>query len=337
VEGLLPGVTLHFVLAQRTVAHWRVSGARAPFDIDDPAQLNAFHHGAIGPDIGYIPGGDRVISELAHCVRTGSLTRALVETAHTPVERAFAWGWVTHVIGDREIHPLIGRGVGELVHGSNDVFVDGSSDPESHLRIELGLDCWFAARHPDARAVRLRPTFDESTVGYLERAYARTYGVAIPKASFLHSHVHMGKRAGQFLATIGFIGALMDDARGLIALPSMRRMLRAAYHRSTLRGLSLAYLNPVSPAEWLVDGVVQSIPEHTAHVLELVERGLDDFEDWNLDTGRRLDAETDHLGTLHALESLGRLMEEARGRAAPASGPGANRTARSTPTMDEAA
>jgi hypothetical protein len=64
---------------------------------------------------------------------------------------------------------------------------------------------------------------------------------------------------------------------------------------------------------------------------------LDDFEDWNLDTGRRLDAETDHLGTLHALESLGRLMEEARGRAAPASAPGANRTARSTPTMDEAA
>ena len=333
----MPGVTLHFVLAQRTVAHWRVSGSRAPFDIDDPAQLNAFHHGAIGPDIGYIPGGDRVISELAHCVRTGSLTRALVETARTPIERAFAWGWVTHVIGDREIHPLIGRGVGELVHGSNAVFVDGSSDPESHLRIEVGLDCWFAARRPAARAVRLRPSFDESTIGFLERAYARTYGVAIPKASFLNSHIQTGKRAGQSLATIGIIGALMDDARGLIALPSMRRMLRAAYRRSTLRGLSLAYLNPVSPAEWLVDRVMQAIPKHTAHVLELVECGLDDFEDWNLDTGRRLEAETDHLGTRQALESLARLMEAARGLTAPASAPGAHPTAHSAPTMDEAA
>jgi hypothetical protein len=298
-------------LAQRAVAHWKVSSSPAPFDLDDPDHLNAFHHGAVGPDLGYFPGGARVLSELSHCVRTGRLTRTLIRSARTPIERAYAWGWLTHVIGDRDIHPLIGRAVGEIVEGSRDVFVDGSSDPLTHLRVELGLDCWFAARRAGARSVRLRPSFDETSIAFLERAYAATYGVAIPRETFLASHRSAGRRAGQSLSTLWIVGGLMDQARGTVALCGLRRLLRAAYRSSALRGYSLAYVNPVSPSPWLLDAVGEAIPRHTRDFLAHWKDGAERVEDWNLDTGRRLAEEDDHPGTLRALESLGRLLRDA--------------------------
>ena len=49
----MPGVALHIVLADRALARWREGAATAPFDIDDPAALAAWRHGAVGPDIGY--------------------------------------------------------------------------------------------------------------------------------------------------------------------------------------------------------------------------------------------------------------------------------------------
>ena len=70
----MPGVAVHFVLADRVLSRWRgdgVEGASSlpPFDVSDPASLNAFYHGAVGPDLGYFPGGHRLLSDLAHCVR----------------------------------------------------------------------------------------------------------------------------------------------------------------------------------------------------------------------------------------------------------------------------
>ncbi len=333
----MPGVTLHFVLARKVVHRWRASGTPAPFDLDDAEQHNAFLQGAIGPDIGYIPGGERVLSELSHCVRTGELARTLIGSARTPVERAFAWGWLTHVIGDREIHPLVGRGVGEYRYGSSDVFVDGSSDPLTHLQVELGLDCWFAAREPEARRVRLRPVFDRDSIVFLERAYTRTYGLPFGREVFLTSHRVTGRRVGQSLATIGIISTLMESGRGGFALAALRCALRAAYRSSSLRGIPLAYLNPVAPTEWLVDRVTEAIPRHADQFMAEYDTGARDLEDWNLDTGARLDDEAGHPGTLQAHESLRRLRARIEDREEhPAARPHPARVDRPTPAVAEA-
>ncbi len=187
--------------------------------------------------------------------------------------------------------------------------MDGATDPLTHLRIEIGLDCWYAYSFPEASAIRLRPAFDEAGIGFLERAYARTYGVAIPRTSFLGSHRASGRRAGQSLATLRIIGGLMEGHECSLTLPGARSLLRAAYRSSALRGVSLAYLNPVRPAAWLIDGVTHAIPRYVESFMAEYESEAAGLDDWNLDTGRLLATEVDHPGTLQALESLARLME----------------------------
>lgn len=317
----MPGVALHFVVAERTLESMRNWGGARPFDPDDPAALNAFYHGAVGPDLGYFPGGWRVLSDLSHCVRTGALSRALIRGARTEHERAFALGWLTHVLADRAIHPWIGRGVGEHMTGDRERFVDGSSRPLEHLRVEMGVDAWFAARHPTVRARRLQPAFDEVGIGFLVAAYARTYGVAIPVERFLTSHRATAARASQGLATIGVVGALMDDGGRSPLLPGVRWVLRRAYEADPLRGVSLAYLNPVKPSDWLLDAISSAVDGHTSSFADVVATGAATLGDHNLDTGRLSVVESDHPGTERALDALRDLQAAARGRAPAALGP----------------
>lgn len=284
----MPGITLHFHLAQRGLERWRAWGAATPFDTRDTDALNAYLHGAIGPDFGYLPGGVRRLSDLAHCERTGALASNLIGTARTPVERAFAWGWLTHVLADRLIHPWIGRGVGELLMGCRDTFVPGATDPLSHLRVEIGVDCWFAARNPEARRVRLRPVFDAMSVAFLQNAYTLTYGDGLLREWFLESHVSAGRRARQALGSLRVLGALMDDAVWTFSLPGARWILGKAYRTDLLRGISLAYLNPVSPAPWLLEGMAEATEHFLAALAAALEGGGRDIEDFHLDTGERL-------------------------------------------------
>ena len=111
----MPCATVHLVVADRIWTRWSSEGG-APFALGQRTR-DAFIHGSLAPDLGFIPGVDRIISELAHYYRPADLSRSLLARAASPEERAFAWGWVAHVVGDMEIHPLVGRAVGERVHG----------------------------------------------------------------------------------------------------------------------------------------------------------------------------------------------------------------------------
>lgn len=307
----MPGVALHFVLAHRILRRWRRSPSHAPFDVDDGAALNAFFHGAVGPDLGYFPGGDRLLSDLAHCVRTGELARAIVRHAGPPQERAFAWGWLTHVLADQAIHPIIGRGVGELLTGRRDHFVDGASNMLAHLRVEMGLDAWYAERHPDVCALRLTPFLQAGGEGFLTRAYAATYSVALDACRFLRSHRSAARRAGQALATMPLVRALAAAARPsgerlgcLGVVGALRGLLEAAYRRERLRSVGLAYLVPVAPSAWLVDEAAQAVEEHADRFMEHFRTGCLALPDFNLDTGRLLAEEADHPGTRRAMDGL---------------------------------
>jgi hypothetical protein len=302
----MPGVTLHIVLADRAVRLWGEGAAPPPFDADDPVALNAYRHGAVGPDLGYFPGGDRVLSDLAHCVRTGALTRTLLRSASTRAERGFATGWLTHFLADVLIHPLIGRAVGELLTGSRETFVDGSSDLLGHVRVEVGLDAWYARRHPEVCRRRLLPALPGEEGAYLARAYASTYGVRMPAPMFARSLRVSSRRTRQALRVLPLIGALLDPVHTPVA-SALRRALRAAYRSEALRSPTLAFLNPVEPAAWLLDAVERAAFAHAEGVLRHVSDSGATLEDVNLDTGRPLAGEEGHLGTRRALDALGRL------------------------------
>ena len=284
----MPGLTLHFALANRVLDRWRRGGESAPFDLYASADLNAFLHGAVGPDFGYMPGGHRILSELAHGVRTGELTSHLIRGARTSIERAFAWGWLTHVLGDRLIHPWIGRGVGELTVGCSETFVAGATDPWSHLRVEMGVDCCYAARDAAARAVRLRPAFDALSISFLSHAYANAYGFVPRHASLLGSHRHMGRRVSQSLGSIGFLSALMDRGTGPRGSPALRWVLSTALRAKLLSGTSVAYLSPVRPSPWLMEAIDAAMPAHTALFMAMYGQGGTDIGDYDLDTGAPL-------------------------------------------------
>lgn len=303
----MPGVALHFVLADRALGAWRTRVSAPPFDLDDPVALNAFYHGAVGPDLGYFPGGDRLLSDLAHCVRTGALTRCLITSARTVRERAFAWGWLTHFLADEAIHPIIGRGVGELLTGCRHQFVDGASNMLAHLRVEMGLDAWHAERAPAVRGRRLKDVFGSGEIRFLVRAYEATYGVGMNAGSFLRSHKAATRRVGQALGTIRIVAALMDST-GLPVPSALRRLLRAAYDRDALRSVGLAYLNPVHPSDWLLEEVAAAIREHSARFLEQFESEAAMLGDVNLDTGRPLVLEPEHEGARRGMEGLARLL-----------------------------
>ena len=285
----MPGITLHYVLAKRVLDRWRSGWDAAPFDLDDASALNAFYQGSVGPDFGYLPGGHRPLSELAHTRHTGELTTRLIQSARTARERAFAWGWLSHVLGDREIHPWIGRGVGELTERDPEVFVSGAADPRSHLRVEMGVDGWYANRHPDARAVRVRPVFDEASIGFLRRAYARTYGTAPTQSQFLDSHLAAGRRAAQAVATLRLLHAILDQTPAL-ALAWIRALVGAAQRGSATTGIWAAYLSPVKPRAWLLRGIEGAVDAHADLFMEIYRRGGVDIGDFDLDTGEALDA-----------------------------------------------
>jgi hypothetical protein len=78
----VPHAAVHFLLASRVLERWEAAPAAAPFEVD-AATRNAFLHGSLGPDMGYFPGADPLLSRLAHYARTGALCRALVAEARS--------------------------------------------------------------------------------------------------------------------------------------------------------------------------------------------------------------------------------------------------------------
>lgn len=303
----MPSVTVHFCLAAQVLDHWRRHPRGAPFDADDAVDANAFRQGAVGPDLGYMPGGHRPLSDLAHCLHTGDLTRSLIARARTSRERAFAWGWVTHVLADTLIHPMVGCAVGELVHGSPARFEDGDTEPVAHVRVEAGLDALYAHRHPELRRVRLRPSFDAVGIGFLVGSFRDTYGAAPEADRFLTSHVTAARRSAQGLALAAVTALTMGcDHRPLRTGSGAGRLarLRTALARSSV---SLAYVLPVPPSLWFLNAVRDVEETFVDLFLEEFELRGSGLANVNLDTGRPDLGERQYGGLQRSLALLRRL------------------------------
>jgi hypothetical protein len=306
----MPSVTVHLRLAERVLEHWGDHPADAPFDPEDAGAVNAFRQGAFGPDLGFVPGGYRPLSDLAHAYRSGDLTRALIRSAETPLQRAFAWGWVTHVLADTMIHPLVGCAVGELRYGSPAHFIDGDQDQVTHVRVEAGLDALYAERHPEIRRIRLEQVFDARSIRFLVEAYESTYGAAPAAERFLASHRVSARRImqGVGLAAVAAFTMPNRPARDHDE-PGPIRAFRSMVGR---RNVGLAYILPAPPALWFINAV-RDVEETFVDLFvdEYALRG-EGLANVNLETGRPDLGETHYGGlrrSLAFLDELGALPD----------------------------
>jgi hypothetical protein len=185
----MPHFALHMHLASRVLEGWRggTLSLPCPFDVEDPTAANAFYHGAIGPDMGFFPGGEHLLSQAAHVVRSGDLARTLMGTAATPTQRAFAYGWMTHMLGDVLIHPVINSAAADLLDRDRCPRTDAWHQ-NAHIRVELGLDAVYVARYAPLRRMRLRPFFDAATAVWVTDAFRTVHGVDFAVPAVLRSH-----------------------------------------------------------------------------------------------------------------------------------------------------
>jgi len=138
----MPGFALHRQLVYAIQEFSRHSGKSFFLDLEIPAIRQAMFLGACLPDLvsGINPMGFH--TGLVHYLNTGSFARHLVDLARTPVQQALAWGWVSHIIADTRIHPVINKHCEEIKFGR---FVDGLSyadDPFLRVQVETGVDVY---------------------------------------------------------------------------------------------------------------------------------------------------------------------------------------------------
>ncbi|MDT8340104.1 MAG: zinc dependent phospholipase C family protein [Longimicrobiales bacterium] len=304
----MPSVTLHLHLAEQLLTHWRRRPGDAPFPVRDPACANALRVGAMGPDMGFLPGGFAPLSDLAHCVRPGTLAGRVLDRARTPRQRAFAWGWVTHLLADLFVHPLVGCAVGEVVHGTPHRFVSGDRDPVNHMRVEGGLDAVYALRHPELRRITLTPPLEGEELAFLRRAYLEAYGAAPPLDRFRASHARAPRRMSQALVLAGLCAAAMPGTQEMAApAPGPLEGVRAFLGR---RSVAAALLLPAPPPLWLLNAVRDVEENFVELVLEEHSRGGSTLPEANLDTGRPWQAEAGHGGYRRATAYLASLGAE---------------------------
>jgi len=310
----VPSYALHFQLAQGVLERWPEPGSLV---IGEPAVHNAFLTGSLGPDMGYYPGGDGFLSDLAHYVSSAELTRNLLRLAATEVERAYAWGWVTHLLADIAVHPLVNRGAGELVHGDRGRPLTFVEDTSAHVRVEVGLDAVFYDSRPGARGVRLKPAFDDASVSFLERAFAATYGVPFPAESLLASHRAV-VRYVPFLARLNRV--MGRRHRGRLPRPLdlplyLLGVLPARWATGWLAAGSQPYnfTHTVAPGPWLVEAVDQVARRFPRLFARHHRDSLATLADHNLDTGQVEPDPSTYPLTRATLEELDRRSRIPRG------------------------
>jgi hypothetical protein len=139
--------------------------------------------GAIMPDMGYFPFGNKMFTDLIHYVRGGDFVTALLDEAGNMNELAFAYGALAHYTSDNYGHPI---GVNPSVpmlypklkkrHGDT---VTYEQNPISHKRVEFAFDVIQLSRGKHA------PTAYHNFIGFevaeehLKRAFLKTYCISI--------------------------------------------------------------------------------------------------------------------------------------------------------------
>lgn len=294
----MPGPAVHLHLVQETMEHWERTDT-APVDLDDPVVPAALRAGAVAPDMGYYPGAQPFIADLAHYLRSGELARNLMAEAFFPVEQAFVWGWVSHALGDAIFHPSVNRAAAALRDdGDTLTYAD---DPEAHLQIEVGLDAFFDARYGTPP---LRDVLDGET-GFVARGYERTYDVKIPRSVFDTAFAAGARLQGPLRAVTRLNHTAFQD-RGLppkvvsAGLAAGGLMARAVTGDSPLPGL----FRGVEPSGPLLVAVETCLQDYHEAMERHRTTELAELPDFNLDTGEDGEAARHYSRTVMTEQQL---------------------------------
>lgn len=288
----MPCATVHLLTAGRTLEAWRTDPDLAPFNPHDEALVRDFLSGAMSPDMGFVAGVDRTLSELVHYVRTGSAVRSLLGEARSPGEAAFAWGWGTHHLTDVLIHPLVGKAVGEVLYGDPHRRVNASENEEIHVSVEVGLDILVQDNHigiPEPSG----DVLERGRIDFLATALRKTYGIPVDSHRLASDFRIASRQIQAWPGIIRRVGRMWGITTGGSRPPSSLFLsaVRSVLPRESAgRGLS----RPQRPPDWLPESVARIADAFPSRFQASVASAGGGFEDRNLETGE-LEAETrDH-------------------------------------------
>lgn len=241
-----------------------------------------FLFGANAPDFGSYPGGHAIVSDCAHYVRPADLVRTMLAFADSEAQRAFALGWLTHVVADAILHPVVNREAGRRLFVDRAVpFVE---DPAMHIRVEFGFDAFAGDPRLDP-CPRIDRGHLDSIATMLSQTYAASYGRAFAEAWFVQSCSALNRFA-PWMLWLARLHRRSHRSRYSLAgctVDTVRRSLVFARMDSRI----IAHADPLFPSaqytQEMESGIVRTCEECRRHVdSEIVH-----LENRNLDTGER--------------------------------------------------
>ena len=285
----MPGLAVHSQIVNRLLRYWRVHKSITPFNAEDDCLCNAFMNGAIGPDMGYYPGGDPQLTDLAHYISTGQLVRAMITRSQTPLEIAFSFGWLSHVIADGVLHPIINRAHSVYVGSGHPVIY--SDDPVTHIRIEAGVDLRFFLDNPFP-VISFKRAFKAGELKFLASAYAEVYGddFSVSSKALFRSHQGVANfypiqlRLSRILCNIHYntrvgLGDYLFRKFLFQPIRFLGTVLKARMSTYPLTHLILPSSELIEEMNTGIDSVVETLQSYRKSELK-------NLKDINLDTGR---------------------------------------------------
>jgi hypothetical protein len=304
----MPCATVHMALAGRVLDRWETHPASSPVPLAREGIRDAFLNGAMGPDLGFVPGTDRLVSEAAHYLQPGDLARNLLGLARSWREEAFAWGWAAHLLTDVEIHPVVGRAVGERLFGDRNRRVDALADVTSHVSLEVGLDVTILRGTPGVPAPPARSFFPGSgRTRWLVEALSETYGLEWDPGLLVRHHIQAVRLTRWWPRALSLLPLrpAAEPGSGPVAGVGRRR------------GATNGFLAPEAPRPWFLREVKDRIEALVEGFQEAVESGLADLGNPNLETGEASGVGLGHPATDQAARRLERIRARGGGRPAP--------------------
>jgi hypothetical protein len=287
----VPQPSFHLHVADQLLRGWSDRPEQCPFDVESVASSQAFLHGSIGPDMGFFPGAARSLATAAHSGPTGDLARAMLRGAETDREVAFTYGWVTHILIDAFLHPLINQTAAELL-GEPLAQADPLRVQHLHIRLEIGLELDSHRRFDYLQRIRLGRVLEPQGFRFLARAHELVQDLKISTRLLGGAHKRVCRILGPLMglqASMAFArhdGAVGESSPGVWGLRTGLNTLHAL--ATSVKGSeshTAAFLNPLLVPEELGLKIEPVLTRFRIEYAFHVARDLDTLPNYNVDDG----------------------------------------------------